>query len=47
MSESALLIEVGHNLNTLDEAIRSMEPLAKAICTLLGNGKTEKALEAP
>ncbi|MDR3084924.1 MAG: stage II sporulation protein P [Christensenellaceae bacterium] len=42
MSESALLIEVGHNLNTLEEAIRSMEPLAKAIYTLLSGGQTEE-----
>ncbi|MDR2515732.1 MAG: stage II sporulation protein P [Christensenellaceae bacterium] len=42
MSESALLVEVGHNLNTLDEAVQSTGPLAKAIVTLLGGG-AEKA----
>lgn len=38
MSESAVLIEVGHNENTLQEALRATEPLAEAIaCVLKGD----------
>ena len=39
MSKNAILIEVGHNENTLQEAMRATQPLAKAIaCILKGDG---------
>ncbi len=42
MSESALLIEVGHNENTLEQAQNAMKPLAQAISRVLrGETKTE------
>ena len=31
----SLLVEAGHNLNTLEEALRAMPPLAEALCGLL------------
>ncbi|MBR3503191.1 MAG: stage II sporulation protein P [Clostridia bacterium] len=31
----SILVEVGHNLNTLEEALRAMPPLADALCALL------------
>lgn len=36
VSECAALVEVGHNLNTLEEALRSGEVLAQAIAKVLG-----------
>ena len=42
MSQSALLIEVGHNENTLEQAQNAMKPLAQAISRVLrGETKTE------
>ena len=39
MSESAILIEVGHNENTLEEALRAAKPLAISIAAILkGDG---------
>ncbi len=39
MSKSAVLIEVGHNENTLEEALNATEPLARAIArVLIGDG---------
>ena len=35
MSENAVLIEVGHNKNTLEEAVNAAKPLAKVIAGLL------------
>lgn len=35
MSESAVLIEVGHNENTLEQALNATKPLAKAIAAVL------------
>lgn len=35
MSESAVLIEVGHNENTLQQALNATEPLAEVIASLL------------
>jgi len=35
MSERAVLIEVGHNENTLQEALHATEPLADVIADLL------------
>ena len=35
MSERAVLIEVGHNENTLQEALNATEPLADVIADLL------------
>ena len=37
MSESAVLIEVGHNENTLQQALNATEPLAQAIADILLN----------
>ena len=31
----SILVEAGHNLNTLEEALRAMPPLADALCALL------------
>lgn len=39
MSTSAVLIEVGHNENTLAEALNATQPLARAIAEILFNDK--------
>ena len=41
MSESAVLIEVGHNKNTLEEAVNAAKPLAKVIAGLLLSDESE------
>ena len=38
MSVGAVLIEVGHNENTLSQAMNTVEPLAQAIAEILKNG---------
>jgi len=35
MNTPAVLMEVGHNLNTLEQALRSMSPLADALGELM------------
>ncbi len=35
MSDMCMLIEIGHNANTLDEAVNTMPYLAKAICEVI------------